>query len=140
MTTIFLISFVPPDPELGVATLTWSPGRYSRRHGRNIQWTTERRRLARNRLRKHTVEVTARRLLKIVVYDKASDRRDATLDDLVETEVGDWKMSDFKAACTYAADRPGRCAYADHGAAGGGIGRPTRNRAGDAAIRRDGHA
>jgi hypothetical protein len=28
MTTIFLISFVPPDPELGVVILTWSPGHY----------------------------------------------------------------------------------------------------------------
>jgi hypothetical protein len=29
-----------------------------------------------------------------------------TVDDLAETsEVGDWKMPDFKAACTYAADR-----------------------------------
>ena len=26
-----------------------------------------------------------------------------TLDDLAETEVGDWKMPDFKAACAYAA-------------------------------------
>jgi hypothetical protein len=24
------------------------------------------------------------------------------LDDLTETEIGDWKMSDFKAACSYA--------------------------------------
>ena len=29
-----------------------------------------------------------------------------TLDDLAETsEVGDWKMSDFRTACTYAASR-----------------------------------
>ena len=29
-----------------------------------------------------------------------------TLDDLAETsEIGDWKMPDFKAACTYAASQ-----------------------------------
>jgi hypothetical protein len=30
------------------------------------------------------------------------DRRTLTLDDLTETEVGDWKMPTFKMACTYA--------------------------------------
>jgi hypothetical protein len=25
-----------------------------------------------------------------------------SLDDLAETEIGDWKMPDFKAACSYA--------------------------------------
>ena len=35
-----------------------------------------------------------------------SDRRFANLDDLAETsEVGDWKMPDFKAACSYAASQ-----------------------------------
>ena len=28
-----------------------------------------------------------------------------TLDDLAETEVGDWKMPDFRAACFYAASQ-----------------------------------
>jgi hypothetical protein len=48
-----------------------------------------------------------RRLLEIVVYDK-SCRIGATLtlDDLAETsEVGDWKMPAFKAACSYAASQ-----------------------------------
>jgi hypothetical protein len=49
----------------------------------------------------------ARRLLQIVMYDK-SCRIGATLtlDDLVDTsEVGDWKMPDFRAACSYAASQ-----------------------------------
>jgi hypothetical protein len=28
-----------------------------------------------------------------------------TLDDLTETEIGDWKMPDFKTACAYAASQ-----------------------------------
>ena len=28
-----------------------------------------------------------------------------TLDDLADTGIGDWKMPDFKAACTYAASQ-----------------------------------
>jgi hypothetical protein len=49
----------------------------------------------------------ARRLLEIVVYDKCCRiGGKLTLDNLVETsEVGDWKMPDFKAACTYAASQ-----------------------------------
>jgi hypothetical protein len=45
-----------------------------------------------------------RRLLRIVVYDKCCRIGDSlTLDDLAETsEIGDWKMPDFKAACAYA--------------------------------------
>ena len=42
-----------------------------------------------------------------------------TLDNLVATsEVGDWKMPDFKAACTYAASQGW---HADHSRAGGGL-------------------
>ena len=64
----------------------------------------ERTRIARKRLHKHTVEVTARRLLKIVVYDKGCRIGEKlTLDDLAETsEVGDWKMPEFRMACSYA--------------------------------------
>ena len=49
-------------------------------------------------------ELLGRRLLEIVVYDKACRIGvKLTLDDLVDTsEVGDWKMPAFKAACTYA--------------------------------------
>jgi hypothetical protein len=44
--------------------------------------------------------------LEIAVYDKSCRVGGSlTLDDLAETEVGDWKMPDFKAACSYAASR-----------------------------------
>ena len=48
-----------------------------------------------------------RRLLRIVVYDRCC-RISATLTvgELAETsEIGDWKMPDFKAACSYAASQ-----------------------------------
>jgi hypothetical protein len=48
--------------------------------------------------------VLGRRLLEIVVYGKCCRIGGTlTLDYLAETsEVGDWKMPDFKAACAYA--------------------------------------
>jgi hypothetical protein len=48
-----------------------------------------------------------RRLLEIVVYDKCCRiGGKLTSDNLVETsEVGDWKMPDFTAACTYVASQ-----------------------------------
>jgi hypothetical protein len=48
-----------------------------------------------------------RRLLEIIVYDKCC-RIGGTLslDDLAETsEIGDWKMPDFRMACAYAASQ-----------------------------------
>jgi hypothetical protein len=70
------------------------------------QRITERRRIARKRPGKRTAETMGRRLLRIVVYDK-SCRIGATLtlDDLAETEIGDWKMPAFKMACSYAASQ-----------------------------------
>ena len=52
-------------------------------------------------------QTTGRRLLEIVVYEKRCRIGGTlTLDDLAETsEVGDWKMPDFKAACSYAASQ-----------------------------------
>src|ERR1700735_2893567 len=52
-------------------------------------------------------EAIGRRLLEIVVYDKCCRIGGSlSLDDLAETsEVGDWKMPDFKAACSYAASQ-----------------------------------
>jgi hypothetical protein len=45
----------------------------------------------------------ARRLLEIAVYDKSCRIGGRlTLDDLAETEVGDWKMPAFRMACAYA--------------------------------------
>jgi hypothetical protein len=51
-----------------------------------------------------------RRLLEIVVYGKCCQIGGTlTFDDLAETsEVGDWKMPDFRAACTYAASQADR--------------------------------
>jgi len=54
--------------------------------------------------RERTVEDSGRRLLDVIVYIKNSRvGAKLNLDDLVETtEVGDWKMPDFKIARTYA--------------------------------------
>ena len=51
--------------------------------------------------------MTGQRPLEIVVYEKRCRIGGMlTLDDLAETsEVGDWKMPDFKAAYTYAASQ-----------------------------------
>jgi hypothetical protein len=64
-------------------------------------------RLSRKRPAKQSAEAMGRRLLEIVVYDKSCRTGGTlTLDDLAETsEVGDWKMPDFKAACTYVASQ-----------------------------------
>ena len=64
----------------------------------------ERTRNARKRPAKQTAEALARRLLRIVVYDKQCRIGGTlTLNELAETsEVGDWKMPDFKAASAYA--------------------------------------
>jgi len=61
-------------------------------------------RIASKRPSKQAPETIGRRLLEIVVYRK-SCRVGATLtlDELIDTsEVGDWKMPEFKAACAYA--------------------------------------
>ena len=65
---------------------------------------TGRPRIARKRPSKQKPETTGRKLLEIVVYEKACRVGGTlTLDELAETsEVGDWKMPDFKAACSYA--------------------------------------
>jgi hypothetical protein len=56
--------------------------------------------------RKQTAETIARRLLENVVYDKRC-RIGGTLslNDLAETDIGDWMMGDFRAACAYAASQ-----------------------------------
>ena len=48
-----------------------------------------------------------RRLLQIVVYDKSCRIGGTlTLDDPAGTsEIGDWKMSQYKAACSFAASQ-----------------------------------
>ena len=54
-----------------------------------------------------TAEAIGRRLLDVVVYTKGCRSGDTLmLNDLAETsEVGDWKMPDYKMACTYAASQ-----------------------------------
>jgi hypothetical protein len=51
-----------------------------------------------------TAEPKARKLLNVIVYDRNSRIGDRlTLDHLIETtDIGDWKMSAFEAARTYA--------------------------------------
>jgi hypothetical protein len=76
--------------------------------GENVEHRgVQRRRIARKRPDKQSAEAIGRRLLEIVVYDKCCRIGGSrTLDDLAETsEVGDWKMPDFKAACSYAASQ-----------------------------------
>jgi hypothetical protein len=64
-------------------------------------------RISRKRPGKQTAEAIGRRLLDVIVYGKSCRVGDKViLDDLAETsEVGDWKMPDFKMACTYAASQ-----------------------------------
>jgi hypothetical protein len=75
------------------------------------QRITDRPRIARKRQSKQSAEAIGRRLLEIVVYDRLCGIGGTlTLDDLAETsEIGDWKMPDF------------RCADADDGRGGGGL-------------------
>ncbi len=62
-------------------------------------------RIARKRP-EQTAEAIGRRLLEIVVYGKGCRIGGTlTMDDLAETEIGDWKMPAFKAACSYAASQ-----------------------------------
>jgi hypothetical protein len=79
-----------------------------RRSARDIEHQKiDRPRIARKRRIKRTPQAMGRRLLEIVVYAKGC-RFGGTLslDDLAETpEVGDWKMPDFKKACSYAASQ-----------------------------------
>jgi hypothetical protein len=68
---------------------------------------TDRRLVSRNRPRKQTAEAIGRKLLDVVVYRKhCRIGNKLTLDDLAETsEIGDWKMPDFRIACSYAASQ-----------------------------------
>ena len=68
------------------------------------QQNIERHQFNRKRPGRQTPQVIGRRLLDVVVYQKNCRIGDSLdLDVLSETsEVGDWKMPDFKAACSYA--------------------------------------
>jgi hypothetical protein len=71
------------------------------------QRIAERSPIARKRPGKQALETMGRRLLEIIVYDKCCRiGATLTLDDLAETsEIGDWKMPDLKAACSFAASQ-----------------------------------
>jgi hypothetical protein len=64
----------------------------------------ERDRTNRKRLGKQTAVALGHELLEIIVYRRTCRIGDKlSVDDLAESsEVGDWKMPDFKLACTYA--------------------------------------
>jgi hypothetical protein len=70
-----------------------------------VPHNTARRRISRGRPRRQAPEAIGRRLLDVMVYARGCRIGDkVSLDVLAETsEVGDWKMPDFKVACAYAA-------------------------------------
>jgi hypothetical protein len=84
--------------------ITRGPGR---RSTRNIEHQKiDRPRIARKHRIKRTPQAMGRRLLEIVVYGKGCQIGGTlTLDDLAETPIGDWKMPDFKKACSYTASQ-----------------------------------
>jgi hypothetical protein len=71
------------------------------------QQNIERDRANRKRPSKQTAAAIGHKLLEIIVYRKTCRiGGKLSVDDLVESsEVGDWKMPDFKMACTYAASQ-----------------------------------
>jgi hypothetical protein len=63
-------------------------------------------RIAPKRPGKQMPKMLGRRLLAIVVYDRRCRiGQTLSLDDLAETEIGDWTKPNFKAACSYAASQ-----------------------------------
>lgn len=68
------------------------------------QLVSDRRGASQKRLGEQTAAAMGRKLLGVIVYQMGC-RMDGRLsvDDLSGTEIGDWKMPDFRAACTFAA-------------------------------------
>ncbi len=68
---------------------------------------SDRRRIDGKRPIKQTAEELGHRLLAVIVYVKRCRiGGQISLDDLVEmTEIGDWKMPDYRSACAYAASQ-----------------------------------
>jgi len=57
----------------------------------------------RKRLRKQTADAMGRKLLDVIVYDRnCRIGHKLTLHEIEATEIGDWKMPDFRVACAYA--------------------------------------
>ena len=71
------------------------------------QQSTGRSRTDRKGQSTRTPQALGRRLLDVLVYAKrCRSGGSVTVDDLVETsEIGDWKMPDFRMACAYAASQ-----------------------------------
>jgi hypothetical protein len=71
------------------------------------QQNIERDQTNRKRPSKQTAAAIGHKLLEIIVYRKTCRiGGKLSVNDLVETsEIGDWKMPDFKMACTYAASQ-----------------------------------
>jgi hypothetical protein len=70
--------------------------------------STDQHRTGRNRPSTSSPEALGRRLLDILVYAKGCRiGGTVTLDDLSETEIGDWTMPQYRTACAYAAAQDG---------------------------------
>ena len=69
------------------------------------QFSANRSRIGRKGPSTPTPQALGRQLLDVLVYGKrCRSGGSVTVDDLVETsEVGDWKMPDYRTACAYAA-------------------------------------
>jgi hypothetical protein len=78
----------------------WAMGEHA------AQLTFDRSGATRKQPRKQTAAALGRQLLEIIVYRKnCRIGSHVSLDDLDTTDIGDWKMSDYKAACAYAASQ-----------------------------------
>jgi len=74
--------------------------------GENIEQAARPARATRKHPRKQTPQNLGRRLVEIIVYEKSYRIGEKlSLDDIAETEIGDWKMPHFKVACSYAASQ-----------------------------------
>jgi hypothetical protein len=70
------------------------------------QLASDRRQISRKQPREQAAHALGRRLLEIIVYGQnCRIGAKLTLDNLEATEVGDWRMPDFRAACGYAASQ-----------------------------------
>jgi hypothetical protein len=90
-------------PERGYWSVAAVPATSAAMGETAVQQNIRSHRISRERPKKQTEGVIGRKLLEIVVYEKNCRIGGKLLvADLVDTtEIGDWKMPDFRAACTY---------------------------------------
>jgi len=70
------------------------------------QLTGDRHRSGRKQPRKQSADALGRQLLEIIVYRRnCRIGSHVSMDDLEATEIGDWSMPDFRAACAYSASQ-----------------------------------